>query len=285
MTGMTTDPYIEDHAAKRGTSLYYATLFVPAPQRAAIMAVDVFCRQIKAIVNAAQEPAVAARKLAWWRREVADAAAGQSSHPVMLGLMPHAATYGIDSAQLLAVIEGCELNLQKNRYLDFAGLAHFSALTASAQGEMVANILGHSEPAAVAFAHRIALAMHLTQIIRDVGNDARRGRIYLPIDELKMFEVKASEILERQSPWGYSDRFTRLMRYQADRAQRTFTEGFALLPAADRRKQRPGLALAQIHLALLREIEAGNFQVLHQRIALTPLRKAWLAMHTHWRER
>jgi phytoene synthase len=127
--------------------------------------------------------------------------------------------------------------------------------------------------------------MQLTNIIRDVGDDARRGRIYLPLDELKQFDVRANELLERNAPWGYSERFMRLMRFQAERAHRHYDEALALLPASDRRAQRPGLAMAQIYRTLLREIEADDFRVLHQRVALTPLRKVWIAMHTHWRER
>jgi 15-cis-phytoene synthase len=137
----------------------------------------------------------------------------------------------------------------------------------------------------VAYAHKLGLAMQLTNIIRDVGDDARRGRIYLPIDELKRFDVKAQEILQREAPWGYSERFTALMKFQAERAHRTYDEAIALLPPADRRTQRPGLAMAQIYRTLLREIETDDFRVLHQRIALTPLRKVWIAMRTHWQQR
>ena len=123
--------------------------------------------------------------------------------------------------------------------------------------------------------------MQLTNIIRDVGDDARRGRIYLPMAELKQFEVKAQEILDR----GYSERFSALMKFQAARAHRTYDTAFALLPEADRAAQKPGLMMANIYRTLLREIEADDFQVLHQRTSLTPLRKLWIAMRTNWRGR
>ncbi|HRZ61515.1 MAG TPA: squalene/phytoene synthase family protein, partial [Rubrivivax sp.] len=124
-----------------------------------------------------------------------------------------------------------------------------------------------------------------TNIIRDVGDDARRGRIYLPLSELQRFDVKAAELLKRDSPWGYSERFDALMRFQAERAHRSYDEAFALLPEADRSAQRPGLMMANIYRTLLREIEADGFRVLHQRTSLTPLRKLWIAMRTHWRGR
>jgi phytoene synthase len=200
-------------------------------------------------------------------------------------LLPHAAEHGIEARHLLAVIEGCEMDLQQSRYLDFTGLSRYCHLVAGIVGEVAANIFGRSDERTVQYAHRLGLAMQLTNIIRDVGDDARRGRIYLPMDELKRFDVKAAELLAREPPWGYSDRFTALMKFQAERAHRTYDEALALLPAADRRAQRPGLAMAQIYRTLLREIEADGFRVLHQRIALTPLRKVWIAMRTHWQQR
>jgi phytoene synthase len=118
-----------------------------------------------------------------------------------------------------------------------------------------------------------------------VGEDARRGRIYLPVSELQQFDVKAHELLQRESPWGYSDRFQALMRFQAARAHQCYDEALALLPDADRQAQKPGLMMANIYRTLLREIEAGGFQVLHQRTSLTPLRKLWIAVRTHWRGR
>ena len=282
---MTPEQYVQDRTARSGSSFYYAFRFLPPPQRAAITAFYAFCREVDDVVDEVHDAGVAATKLAWWRQEVASAFAGQPRHPAMHALMPFTAGYGIEASHLHAVIDGCEMDLRQSRYLDFIALSRYCHLVAGVVGEVAANIFGRSQPETVAYAHRLGLAMQLTNIIRDVGDDARRGRIYLPADEMKQFEVKASEILERQPPWGYSERFTRLMRMQAERAHRSYDEALALLPAADRRAQRPGLAMAQIYRTLLREIEADDFQVLHQRVTLTPLRKVWIAMHTHWRER
>jgi phytoene synthase len=282
---MTPEQYVEERAAKSGSSFYYAFRFLPPPRRAAITAFYAFCREVDDVVDEVHDPGVAATKLAWWRQEVASTFAGAPSHPVTKALLPHSAGYAIEPRHLLAVIDGCEMDLQQSRYLDFAGLSRYCHLVAGVVGEVAANIFGRSEPGTIAYAHKLGLAMQLTNIIRDVGDDARRGRIYLPMDELKRFDVKAQEILQRQAPWGYSDRFSALMRFQAERAHRSYDEAIALLPPADRRTQRPGLAMAQIYRTLLREIEADDFRVLHQRIALTPLRKVWIAMRTHWRER
>jgi phytoene synthase len=187
--------------------------------------------------------------------------------------MPHVAHYGIEAHHLLSVIEGCQMDLSQTRYLDYPGLQRYCHLVAGVVGEVAAKIFGQTDPATTQYAHTLGLAFQLTNILRDVGEDALRGRIYLPIDELKQFDVKAQDLMQRQ----YSDRFTALMKFQAARAHQLYEKAFAMLPDADKRAQKPGLMMASIYRTLLREIEADNFQVLHQRISLTPLRKLWLA--------
>ena len=270
---MTPQEYVQQKAAASGSSFYYAFLFLPAERRAAITAFYAFCREVDDVVDDAADASVAATKLAWWHKEVQQAFAGQPSHPVMQALMPHTATFGISAQQLLAVVEGCQLDLQQTRYLDWPGLQRYCHLVAGVVGEVSARIFGQTDPATTQYAHKLGLAFQMTNIVRDVGEDALRGRIYLPIDELQRFDVKAQELLQRQ----YSDRFTALMKFQAERAHALYDEALALLPHADRRAQKPGLMMASIYRTLLREIEASGFQVLHQRIALTPLRKLWLA--------
>ncbi|PPE70411.1 presqualene diphosphate synthase HpnD [Caldimonas thermodepolymerans] len=278
---MTPEQYVQDKAAASGSSFYYAFLFLPPPRRAAITAFYAFCREIDDIVDEVSEPGVAQAKLLWWRKEVAQSFAGQPSHPVMQALMPHAAAYSIEPAHLQAVIDGCQMDLEQTRYLDFAGLQTYCHLVAGVVGEVASAIFGRTEEATIRYAHKLGLALQLTNIIRDVGDDARRGRIYLPVDELQRFGVKAHEILNR----GYSDRFVALMKFQAERAHACYDEALRLLPEADRRSQKPGLMMANIYRTLLREIERENFQVLHQRISLTPLRKFWIATRTQWRGR
>ena len=278
---MTPEQYVQQKATASGSSFYYAFLFLPPPRRAAITAFYAFCREVDDVVDEVSDRGVAATKLAWWRSEVAAAFAGRPSHPAMLALMPLAADYAIEAHHLQAVIEGCQMDLEQTRYLDFANLARYCDLVAGVVGEVAANIFGRSEASTVEYAHRLGLAMQLTNIIRDVGDDARRDRIYLPADELKQFGVKPGDLLESR----YSDRFTALMRFQAERAHATFDAALASLSEVDRRAQKPGLMMANIYRALLREIEADGFQVLHQRTSLTPLRKLWIAMRTNWRGR
>ena len=270
---MKPEQYVQDKAAASGSSFYYAFLFLPRPRRAAITAFYAFCREIDDVVDEVRDPGVAATKLAWWRGEVAQAFAGKPQHPVTKALMPFAAEFGIEVGQLQQVIDGCQMDLEQTRYLAFPNLARYCHLVAGVVGEVAARIFGQTEEGTTAYAHRLGLALQLTNIIRDVGEDALRGRIYLPVDELQRFDVKAHEVLNRV----HSERFVALMRFQAARAHRCYDEALALLPAADRRAQKPGLMMASIYRTLLREIERDDFRVLDRRIGLTPTRKLWLA--------
>ncbi len=278
---MTPETYVQQRAAKSGSSFYYAFLFLPPARRAAITAFYAFCREVDDVVDEVEDPGVARTKLAWWRHEVGAAFAGHASHPVTQALTSIASSYGIRIEHLNAVIDGCQMDLDQTRYLDFAALQRYCHLVAGVVGEVASGIFGRTEPNTLAYAHKLGLAMQLTNIIRDVGDDARRGRIYLPLAELKQFDVKAHEIIGR----GYSERFVELMKFQANRAHRTYDEAFELLAPADRGAQKPGLMMANIYRTLLREIEADGFRVLHQRTSLTPIRKLWIAMRTNWQER
>ena len=273
---MNPEQYVQQKAAASGSSFYYAFLFLPKDRRAAITAFYAFCREVDDVVDEVTDPGVAGTKLAWWQSEVDKSFAGQPSHPVMQALMPCAAAYGIEARHLQAVIEGCQMDLAQNRYLDFQALQRYCHLVAGVVGEVAARIFGQIDPATTRYAHKLGLAFQLTNIIRDVGEDALRGRIYLPVSELQQFDVKAHEILKRQ----YSANFSALMAFQAQRALALYDEALAELPACDHRAQKPGLMMASIYRTLLREIQADGYQVLHQRVSLTPLRKFWLAWKT-----
>ena len=267
---MSPEEYVQQKAAASGSSFYYAFLFLPRERRAAITAFYAFCREIDDVVDEVIDPGVA------HTTEVLKAYAGAPSHPVMKALMPLAPSYQIEARHLQAVIEGCQMDLAQNRYLDFPNLKTYCHLVAGIVGEVAARIFGQTEDATTAYAHKLGLAFQLTNIIRDVGEDALRGRIYLPVNELQRFDVKSHEILKRQ----YSDRFSALMKFQTQRALSLYDEALNMLPESDRRAQKPGLMMASIYRTLLREIEADGYQVLHQRVSLTPLRKFWLAWKT-----
>jgi 15-cis-phytoene synthase len=279
---MTPQDYVQQKAAASGSSFYYAFLFLPAERRAAITAFYAFCREVDDVVDEVSDLAVAAEKLGWWRREVAQAFKGEAQHPVMRALMPHTQPFDIEARHLLAVIDGCQMDLDQSRYLDFANLQQYCHLVAGIVGEVAARIFGQTQPETTRYAHHLGLAFQLTNIIRDVGEDATRGRIYLPVNDLQRFDVKAHELIKRGTAPGmdtadFQRRFTALMQFQCERALSTYDEALAMLPEADRRAQKPGLMMASIYRTLLKEIAADPVLVLTRRVSLTPLRKFWLA--------
>jgi phytoene synthase len=270
---MTPQDYVQQKASASGSSFYYAFLFLPPQRRAAITAFYAFCREVDDVVDEVSDPGVAASKLAWWHNEVRQAFAGTPNHPVTQALMPLVKEFDIQESSLQSVIDGCEMDLTQTRYLDYPNLTRYCHLVAGVVGEVSAKIFGQTDATTTAYAHKLGQAFQLTNIIRDVGEDALRGRIYLPVSELQQFDVKAHEILNRLD----SERFQALMQFQAARAHALYEEAFALLPTGDWKHQKPGLMMASIYRTLLREIEAKKFPVLKQRVALTPLHKLWLA--------
>jgi phytoene synthase len=273
---MTPDEYCAEKAAASGSSFYYAFLFLAPDRRRAITALYAYCREVDDIVDEVSDPAVAQTKLAWWAQEVDRLFTGSPQHPVAHALAPHLGSFGITRARLLQILEGMQMDLRQTRYLDYPSLQRYCHLVAGVVGEISAGIFGATRDATLAYARALGQSLQMVNILRDVGEDARRGRIYLPIDDLQRFDVKAADLLNAR----YVDGFASLMRFEADRARILYRDALSLLPEVDRRAQRPGLIMGAIYLSLLDELERAGFRVLHQRIALTPLRKLWIAWRT-----
>lgn len=273
---MTPQQYCQDKAARSGSSFYYSFLFLPTEQREAITALYAFCREVDDVADECHEPDLAQTKLAWWRDEIARMYAGAPNHPVSKALWPGAQHYQLPQEALAEIIDGMEMDLSQSRYADFKALNLYCYRVAGIVGELSARIFGYRERKTLDYAHQLGLAFQLTNIIRDVGEDARRNRIYLPQDELRRFGIAETDILQART----SDDFRRLMQFQASRARDTYARALALLAPEDRAAQKPGLVMAKIYQTLLDEIEASGFDVLRARISLTPIRKLWLAWKT-----
>ena len=166
---MTPEQYVQEKAAASGSSFYYAFLFLPPQKRAAITAFYAFCREVDDVVDDMVDAGVAATKLAWWQNEVNKAFGGQPSHPVLKALMPHTQAYDIRAAHLLAVIQGCQMDLEQTRYLDYPNLERYCHLVAGVVGEVAAGIFGRTQAQTIEYAHTLGQALQLTNIIRDVG--------------------------------------------------------------------------------------------------------------------
>jgi len=276
---MSPDDYCQQKTAQSGSSFYYSFLFLPPERRRAITALYAFCREVDDTVDECTDESIARIKLAWWRKEIANMYEGQQTHPVTQALQPHLSAYNLQQQHLQAIIDGMEMDLNQTRYLDYAALTKYCWHVASVVGILSASIFGATKPETLLYAEKLGHAFQLTNIIRDVGEDARKGRIYLPINELQQFNVTAADLLNAR----HSENFEKLMAFQAARAQKVYDEAFALLPKEDRRAQRPGLMMSAIYRTLLDEVQADGFHVLTQRISLTPIRKLWLAWKTYIR--
>jgi phytoene synthase len=273
---VTPDEYCQQKAAQSGSSFYYSFLFLPPERRRAITALYAFCREVDDIADEVTDPGVARTKLAWWRTEVANLFAGHPQHPVTQALAPFVGPQGVDSARLNEIIDGMEMDLVYHRYPDFDALKLYSHRVAGVVGQLSASLFGYTNPSTLEYAEALGTAFQLTNIIRDVGEDARRDRVYLPLDELARFGLTAEDIRERRG----GENFRRLMEFQGERAESFYDLAFSKLSPEDRRSQRAGLIMAAIYRSLLGEIRRDGFNVLDRRVGLTPLRKLWIAWKT-----
>ena len=273
---MTPDEYCQHKAAQSGSSFYYSFRFLPPDRRRAITALYAFCREVDDVADEVTDVDIARAKLGWWRGELANLFDGHPQHPVTKALMPATKSFGIDQVRLNEIIDGMEMDLTHHRYADFDALRLYCHRVAGVVGQLSAGIFGYTNPNTLAYAENLGLAFQMTNIIRDVGEDARRDRIYLPQDELTRFGVSTGAILKAH----HSPAFANLMTFQAERAKSLYDAAFQALSPEDRRPQRPGLIMSAIYRALLNEIERDGFQVLTQRISLTPMRKLWIAWRT-----
>jgi len=274
---MSPQEYCQSKAAASGSSFYYSFMFLPKPRREAIIALYAFCREVDDIADECHEPDIARAKLAWWRSEVSNLYAGDPQHPVSKALAPALQAYNLNEEHFQEIIDGMQMDLEQNRYIDFKQLQLYCYRVASVVGLLSASIFGYSDRKTLKYAHDLGLAFQLTNIVRDVGEDARRDRIYLPLEELEQFGVTENDILQGRE----SEQVRKLLEFQIERAESYYERAFAELPASDRKAQRTGLVMAAIYRTLLHEIKSGGGEkVLNARIALTPLRKLWLAWST-----
>lgn len=273
---MTPLRYCRNKLAASGSSFRLSFRFLPRGKRHAMTAFYAFCREIDDVVDGGDDPAVAHAKLNWWRAELGRLYGGQPSHPIALALLPVIGPYAIAREQLEEILDGMAMDLEQTRYATFKDLRLYCHRVAGIVGEVSAGIFGYRDHNTLKYAARLGLAFQLINILRDVGEDARRGRIYLPQDELARFEVKEADILAGHD----DDAFKRLAEFQYQRARATYDEALALLPASERKSQRPGLIMAAIYRTVLERIRTEGYPVLRRRVALTPAHKAWLAMRT-----
>ena len=272
-TPQNSDEYCAQKAAPAGSSAYYALRQAPAAQQGFLTALFALRRELEETVKDIRDPTIGRTKLAWWQKELAALTGGQPSHPVSHALVAHCGDISAEAPMLRSLIAGFEMDLDQARYLDFANLTRYVEHVGGAFAGAVARATAAEPQHADEWAPALGTALMLAQFVQELGNDARHGRIYLPIDELQRYGVTAADIVNRK----YSAAFSELMRFQTERARESLQAALAGIPSVERATQRTLRAQAAMALALLDEIERDQFQVLHQRIALTPIRKLWIA--------
>jgi 15-cis-phytoene synthase len=278
---MTPQAYCRQQAAQSGSSFYYSFLFLPPAQRDAIMALYAFCRAVDDVVDNVQDPSVAASKLNWWRGEInrmfAANTANPATHPICLALHAPALAYGIKASDLQAVIAGMEMDLQQQRYVDDEALSVYCWRVAGIVGVMSARVFSAGGNECEAYALHMGQALQRINIIRDVGEDALRGRVYLPVDLLAKHGLKPADVLTRSHSPAVVTHITNALKDAASQAKMHLRAALDALPENQIRNQRSGLIMGRVYAALLAEIGRSNFPVLNQRVSLTPLRKLSLA--------
>ncbi|WP_018949367.1 presqualene diphosphate synthase HpnD [Thioalkalivibrio sp. ALMg11] len=273
---MSPDEYCEEKAAQSGSSFYYAFRFLEPDRRRAITALYAFCREVDDIVDEVSEESIARTKLDWWRQEVERLFTGEPRHPITQALQPHIAAFDLGREYFDEIIDGMQMDLDYDSYPDFTTLSLYCYRAASVVGILSAHIFGYSDRRTLKYAHDLGMALQLTNILRDVHEDAMRGRVYIPMDELGKHGVKPEEFQVNIT----DDRHRALFAEQAERAQRYYDRAEEHLPDADRYAQRPGLIMAAIYRTLLDEITDDGYRVLEHRVRLTPIRKLWIAWRT-----
>ena len=270
--------YCRQKAAESHSSFLSGFRFLSVEKRNAITVLYAFCRELDDVVDGCTDPNVAQITLNWWRSDLEKVFNNEMpEHPVHQALKDIRASFDLPKNEFEALIDGMQMDLEQARYGSFDELKLYCHRVAGVVGCLIARILGFSNPKTLEYADKMGLALQLTNIIRDVCEDVRQGRIYLPIEEMQKFDVPANVIMQCKP----TDNFAKLMQFQVDRARETYREAMLLLPAADKKSQKVGLIMAAIYYALLNEIDRDGAQnVLTYKIAIPSPRKKRIALKT-----
>lgn len=278
---MTPEQYCEQKTTSSSSSFYYSFMFLEPEARQAMTILYAFCREVDDIVDECHDPGVARTKLAWWREEIPRTFAGNPQHPVGKALQPVIARYNLPQEYFLEIIDGMEMDLDYNAYRTFKELSLYCYRAASVVGLMAAEIFGYEDRHTLKYAHDLGMAFQLTNILRDVGEDAQRGRVYLPEEDMQRFGVTREDILHGN----LNDDMRALLAFETERAQQFYKQAYSHLPDQDRYSQRSGLIMAAVYEAVLEAIINSGYRVFEQRTSLSPTRKIWIAWQTARREK
>lgn len=277
---MTPDEYCQEKTQQSSSSFYYSFLFLNDSQRQAMTALYAYCREIDDVVDECTDPFVAGNTLNWWRDEIHDTFHGTPNHPVAIALKTAVNNYPLQEKYFIELISGMEMDLHNNQYASFNELSLYCYRVAGTVGLLTIEILGYTGADTSEYARNLGISLQLINILRDVKEDAQRGRIYIPQDELVKFSVSKDMLMSHSN----TPETLNLFRFQADRAQAYYEKAFSALDKNDRYTQRTGIIMAEIYFALLKKIQDQQYPVLEKRVSLAKFKKLWLAWSAARRE-
>lgn len=273
---MTPEEYCQNKTAKSGSSFYYSFLFLPPVKRKAITAVYAFCREVDDVVDDCVNTDIAQRKLDWWQNEISQLYKQQAQHPVTIALSKTLEDFDLPEEYFQEIIDGMKMDLNIHRYQNFSELSLYCYRVASVVGLIAAEIFGYSDKLTLKYAHNLGMAFQLTNILRDIKEDAKRNRIYIPLEELEQFSVTEQDLISNTN----INNCLKLFEFQALRAHEYYTKAMSLLPEQDRYQQCTGIIMSNIYKTTLEKIQADNYSVLEKRTSLSAIKKLWIAWKT-----
>jgi phytoene synthase len=272
---MTPIQYCYDKVVESKSNFRWTFYFINKNRRDALISLYAFCREIDDIVDNTIDLEVATAKINWWKSEIQRLFHGTPQHPVTKSLLNFVHTYELNEAYFIEMLDGMEMDLKFNRYESFKQLQLYCYRVAGVVGILCVKILGFKNQATLKYAHDLGIALQLTNIVRDVGEDARKNRIYIPLDELHQFNVSEDDILRFKENKSISS----LLIHQIKRAETFYKSAYAKIPKEDINRQIPGLLMGKIYETLLLEIKRDRpEQVLNRKVSLPPLRKLFLIL-------
>ena len=274
---MTPQEYCKQKTKESHSSFLSAFIFLKKEKREALTALYAYCREVDDIADECLDHEIASKKLNWWREEVERLFKGAPQHPVSKALHPFLSHFNLSKNYFFEIIDGMEMDVKFNRYESFEQLELYCYRVASCVGILSAHIFGFKNKDTLTFAKNLGIALQLTNIIRDLGEDARRGRIYIPLDELKKLGVSEEEIISLKN----SEKIKILVQNQSDRAKKFYELASKTLPIEDKKSQKISLVMGNIYYVLLKEIVKDNPEkILNQKTILPGFRKMRISILT-----
>jgi len=263
-------------AASKGTNFGVAFRVLPPAQREAIRAVHAFSRRVDDAVDEEPDGARAREEIERWRGEIAACFGGEPREPAAIALVPHLQRFRIPRRYLDELLNGVEMDLTHHRYRTFPELRGYCYRVAAVVGFICLHIFGDEEERGRGYAENLGLALQLTNILRDLGTDYARGRIYIPAEDLQSFGYSEEALSRRER----NEAFRSLMRFQVARARAFFAAAEHEARSLDRKRLVAAEIMSRVYQRLLARIEARDYDVFREEVRVPLLERAWIAGST-----